>query len=178
MAPTPDRRGGPLYEEEIIFDDRTPDADPEDERTMRYKDGRFRMVDVGGDFDPVPLVMVHFGNDTKVPSSGTQWLEGPGKYPTSSVPLIPPVPLRLIAMTLRTDVPDAERDYKLAVYRDGIEVALANMLSGNDSAFINGLSVDFTTVQELSVGVFHTSGPTKKSDFSLLGATLVFRVLP
>lgn len=176
--PTPDRRAGRLEEEEILLDDLTGEADPEDERTIRYKGGRFRLVDLGGDFNPVPIVFLHFGNDTKVPSSGTQWLEGPGKYPTSSVPILHPVPVRLIAMTLRADIPDSERDYKLAVYRAGTEVAVANMASGTDSASASGLSVDFTTVQEMSVGVFHTTGPTKKSDFSLLGATLAFRVLP
>ena len=52
MVGTPDRRAGRLEEEEILFDDRSGEGDTEDERSMRYQDGAFRMVDGVKTFDP------------------------------------------------------------------------------------------------------------------------------
>ena len=52
MPRTPDRRAGRLEEEEILFDDRTADGDPTDERAMRYVNGSWRMKDAAGVFDP------------------------------------------------------------------------------------------------------------------------------
>lgn len=50
MARTPDRRPGPLLEEEIILDDRSADGDPTDEGAIRYVDGFFRARDSEGTF--------------------------------------------------------------------------------------------------------------------------------
>jgi hypothetical protein len=51
MARTPDRRPGVLKEEEVLFDDRTADGDPTDERAIRYVSGSFRAKDSAGVFD-------------------------------------------------------------------------------------------------------------------------------
>jgi len=48
---TPDRAEGRLVEEEILFDDRTADGDPADERALRYTDGAFKAKDAAGVFN-------------------------------------------------------------------------------------------------------------------------------
>ncbi len=52
MSRTADRFPGTREEEEILFDDRTGDGDPTDERAMRYLGGDFRMKDSIGVFNP------------------------------------------------------------------------------------------------------------------------------
>ena len=52
MVGTPDRRAGRLEEEEILLDDLTAEADPEDVRSIRYTDDAFRFVDGTATFDP------------------------------------------------------------------------------------------------------------------------------
>lgn len=51
MGQTPDRRPGPLQEEEVQFDDRTADGDPTTEGAIRYAGGSFRAKDSAGVFD-------------------------------------------------------------------------------------------------------------------------------
>ncbi len=50
MPRTPDSRDGPLYEEEIRFEEQS--SDPSGDGYMRYVSGAFRMQDDDGVFDP------------------------------------------------------------------------------------------------------------------------------
>lgn len=50
--PTPDRRPGPLVEEEVQLEDRTADGDPTIEGAFRYASGAFKFKDSTGVFDP------------------------------------------------------------------------------------------------------------------------------
>lgn len=50
MPRTPDAHDGPLYEEEIRFEEQA--ADPAAEGYMRYVSGAFRLVDASGVYDP------------------------------------------------------------------------------------------------------------------------------
>lgn len=51
MPRTPDRDDGIRLEEEIEFEDRSPDLAPS-ERRVRYANGRFSMFDALGEFNP------------------------------------------------------------------------------------------------------------------------------
>lgn len=50
MPRTPDSRSGPLYEEEIRFEEQT--VDPSQPGYMRYVNGAFVMRDASGNYDP------------------------------------------------------------------------------------------------------------------------------
>ena len=52
MPRTPDRRPGPLVEEEIRLEDRTADGPPSVGGAIRYVSGRVTMRDVTGTYDP------------------------------------------------------------------------------------------------------------------------------
>ena len=51
MPQTPDRRPGPLIEEEVQMEDRTADGDPTFEGAIRYTGGSFKGKDSVGVFD-------------------------------------------------------------------------------------------------------------------------------
>ena len=57
MPRTPDHRNGPLYEEEIRFDELS--TDPTDEGYMRYVSGDFRLKDSIGVFNPRDGAALH-----------------------------------------------------------------------------------------------------------------------
>ena len=76
MPRTPDRRAGPLEEEEIRLEDRTADGDPVVEGAIRRVGGCVRILDSTGVYDPREargsvLIPRSYDTEVSVPSSFT-----------------------------------------------------------------------------------------------------------
>lgn len=123
-----------------------------------------------GDFAGVDDRAYILNHDSKVPSSGTQYLRA-GMVPTSAAPIVVPAGGTITRASISVDDADAGNDYDFEILVNGSVVETIALLSGANSAVSSVLSSSVVAGDEISARLVRTAG-TGKSDFDNITATI------